>query len=78
LVVISWRKVEKFDSNVEDNKNIIIVKKENLEKIFSLSLVSRPQFYDERLKIKHRFSLGLGIHYTSVYDTITIFFLQIM
>jgi hypothetical protein len=47
LVVISWRKVEKLDSNVKDNKNIIVVRKENLENIYSPSLVSRPQFYDE-------------------------------
>jgi hypothetical protein len=55
LVVISWRKVEKLNSNVKDNKNIIVVKKENLEKIYSPSLVSRPQFYDEGLK-SHSFS----------------------
>jgi hypothetical protein len=47
LVVISWRKVGKLEPNVVDNKNIIVVEKENLEKIYSPSLVSRPQFYDE-------------------------------
>jgi hypothetical protein len=48
LVVISRRNVAKVDSKVVDNKNIIVVEKENLKKIYSPSLVSRPQFYDER------------------------------
>jgi hypothetical protein len=47
LVVISWRKVGKLESKVVDNKNIIVVEKENLEKIYSPSLVSRPLFYGE-------------------------------
>ncbi|CAB4441815.1 unnamed protein product [Rhizophagus irregularis] len=50
LVVISWRNVANLDSDIRRNKNIIVVKKENLEKIYSPSLVSRPQFYDKYRK----------------------------
>ncbi|PKK60665.1 hypothetical protein RhiirC2_761563 [Rhizophagus irregularis] len=50
LVVISWRNVANLDSDIRGNKNIIVVKKENLEKIYSPSLVSRPQFYDKYRK----------------------------
>ena len=47
LVVVSWRKIGKLDKAIKKDKNIIVVEKENLEKIYSPTLVSRPQFYDD-------------------------------
>ncbi|GES92830.1 hypothetical protein GLOIN_2v1783590 [Rhizophagus clarus] len=45
LILVVWRNIGTLSREVMDNENIIVVKKENLEKIYSPSLVSRPQFY---------------------------------
>ena len=34
LVVVSWRKIGKLDKAIKKDKNIIVVEKENLEKIY--------------------------------------------
>ncbi|CAG8546746.1 678_t:CDS:2, partial [Gigaspora rosea] len=39
-----------LDNEVKNNKNIIIVKRENLEKIYTPSLVTRPHFYKDILE----------------------------
>lgn len=47
LVVVVWRNLGKLSHEVLNNKNIIIVDRENLKKIYTPSLVSRPQFYSQ-------------------------------
>ncbi|GET62012.1 hypothetical protein RIR_jg12171.t1 [Rhizophagus irregularis DAOM 181602=DAOM 197198] len=42
-----WRDIGKLDDEILNNKNIIIVGRKELEKIYSPSLVSRPQFYGD-------------------------------
>ncbi|CAG8600278.1 644_t:CDS:2 [Racocetra fulgida] len=54
LVFIAWRDVEPLDNEIKNNKNIIIVKRENLKEIYTPSLVTRPHFYNdivEQIKI---------------------------
>ncbi|RIB11365.1 hypothetical protein C2G38_2203622 [Gigaspora rosea] len=50
LVLVAWKDVEPLDNEIKNNKNIIIVKKENLKEIYTLSLVSRPHFYNDILE----------------------------
>ncbi|RHZ53390.1 hypothetical protein Glove_442g7 [Diversispora epigaea] len=50
LVFVAWRDVEPLNNEIKNNKNIIIVKRENLEKIYTPSLVTRPQFYIDILE----------------------------
>ncbi|RIB18707.1 hypothetical protein C2G38_2245604, partial [Gigaspora rosea] len=50
LVFVAWRDVEPLDNEVKNNKNIIIVKRENLEEIYTPSLVTRPYFYNDILE----------------------------
>ena len=47
LVFVVWRDIGKLSREVLNNKNIIIVERENLKKIYTPSLVSRPQFYSQ-------------------------------
>jgi hypothetical protein len=47
LVLVVWRDIGNLNNDVLNNKNIIIVKRENLEKIYTPSLVSRSQFYSK-------------------------------
>jgi hypothetical protein len=47
LVFVVWRNLGTLSHEVLNNKNIIIVDRENLKKIYTPSLVSRPQFYSQ-------------------------------
>ncbi|EXX60607.1 hypothetical protein RirG_178450 [Rhizophagus irregularis DAOM 197198w] len=48
---------QRKDSKVElDNKNIIIVGKDSLEKAYTPTLVTRPQFYDNMLQGRDKIS----------------------
>ncbi|EXX56553.1 hypothetical protein RirG_215140 [Rhizophagus irregularis DAOM 197198w] len=47
LILVVWRDIGKLDDEILNNKNIIIVGRKELEKIYSPSLVSRPQFYGD-------------------------------
>ncbi|CAG8564472.1 12799_t:CDS:1 [Funneliformis mosseae] len=50
LIFIVWRNIGKLNHDILNNKNIIIVKRENLEKIYTPSLVIRPHFYSKILE----------------------------
>ncbi|CAG8570192.1 40706_t:CDS:2 [Gigaspora margarita] len=50
LVFVVWRDMEPLDDEIKNNKNIIIVTRENLKKIYTPSLVARPLFYNDILK----------------------------
>ncbi|KAF0351281.1 hypothetical protein F8M41_015383 [Gigaspora margarita] len=50
LVFVAWRDVEPLDDEIKNNKNIIIVKRENLKEIYTPSLVTRPHFYNDILE----------------------------
>ncbi|CAG8829370.1 27933_t:CDS:2, partial [Gigaspora margarita] len=50
LVFVAWRDVEPLDNEIKNNKNIIIVKRENLKEIYTPSLVTRPHFYIDILE----------------------------
>jgi hypothetical protein len=50
LVIIAWRDIPKLDYDIKSNKNIIIVGKDSLEKAYTPTLVTRPQFYDKMLQ----------------------------
>ncbi|POG73797.1 hypothetical protein GLOIN_2v1772162 [Rhizophagus irregularis DAOM 181602=DAOM 197198] len=53
LVFVIWRNIGNLGNDILDNENIIIVNRDNLKKIYTPSLVTRPQFYsDELQKIK--------------------------
>jgi hypothetical protein len=53
LVFVIWRDVGNLGNDILDNENIIIVNRDKLKKIYTPSLVTRPQFYsDELQKIK--------------------------
>ncbi|RHZ53525.1 hypothetical protein Glove_441g114 [Diversispora epigaea] len=55
LVFVAWRGVEPLNNEIKNNKNIIIVKREILKKIYTPSLVTRPQFYIDILEqIKYK------------------------
>ncbi|CAB4481391.1 unnamed protein product [Rhizophagus irregularis] len=47
LILVVWRDIGKLDDEILNNKNIIIVGRKELEKIYSPSLVSRLQFYGD-------------------------------
>ncbi|CAB4390465.1 unnamed protein product [Rhizophagus irregularis] len=47
LILVVWRDIGKLDDEILNNKNIIIVGRKELEKFYSPSLVSRPQFYGD-------------------------------
>lgn len=47
LVVVIWRDVGNLGNDILDNENIIIVSRDNLKKIYTPSLVTRPQFYNK-------------------------------
>ncbi|CAH1766625.1 5576_t:CDS:1 [Entrophospora sp. SA101] len=49
LVFVVWRDLDlgMLSHEVLNNKNIIIVDREHLKKIYTPSLVSRPQFYSQ-------------------------------
>ena len=46
LVIIAWRDIVALDSDIKNNKNLIIVGRDSLENAYTPSLVTRPQFYD--------------------------------
>ena len=56
LVIIAWRDINALDSDIKNNKNIIIVGKDSLEKAYTPTLVTRPQFYDNMLQDRDKIS----------------------
>ncbi|CAB5208801.1 unnamed protein product [Rhizophagus irregularis] len=56
LVIIAWGDIDALDSDIKDNKNIIIVGKDSLEKAYTPTLVTRPQFYDNMLQGRDKIS----------------------
>ena len=50
LVIVIWRDVGNLGNDILDNKNIIIVNRGNLKKIYTPLLVTCPQFYSDVLQ----------------------------
>jgi hypothetical protein len=50
LVIIDWRDIAALDSDIKNNKNIIIVGKDSLKEAYTPTLVTCLQFYDNILQ----------------------------